>query len=145
MSHTGSKFYCHPCAARLGLLGGLNEPATAPSTFQVDKTEKHTRPQNISSGLHSVLRSGSTSEYERLGKRAVEAGILELEPSGDRTLIYPTTSAIGTLYRSGSPNDSGDCFRWVLSTDAGRAHGYPVSSSDYAGIRCATCVTALTS
>jgi len=145
MSYTGSKFYCHPCAERLALLGCLNEPTSAPSTFQVDKAEKHTRPLHISSGLHSVLRSGSTSEYEHLGKRAVEAGILEFEPSGVRTLIYPTTSPIGTVYRAGSPDDSADFFRWVLSTDSARAHGYPVPSSDYVGITCASCATALTS
>lgn len=143
MSYAGSKFYCHSCAERFGLLGGLNEPTSAPSTFQVDKAEKHVRPPYISSGRHSVLRSGSTSEYEYLGKRAVETGILELEQSGVRTLIYPTTSAIGTLYRTGSPDASADSFRWVLSTAPDRAHGYPVPSSDYAGITCANCATAL--
>lgn len=145
MGHTGSKFYCHPCAEQLVLLGGLHKPTSAPSTFQVEKAEKHARPPYISSGLHSVLRSGSTTEYEHLGKLAVEAGILELEPSGARTLIYPTTTIIGTLYRAGSLDASADFFRWVLSTDSDRAHGYPVPSSDYAGIACANCATALTS
>ena len=145
MGHPGSKFYCHPCAEHLVLLGGLHKPTSAPSTFQVEKAEKHVRPPYISSGLHSVLQFGSTSEYEHLGKLAVGAGILELEPSGVRTLIYPTTSTIGTLYRAGSSDASAAFFRWVLSTDSDRAHGYPVPSSDYAGITCANCATALTS
>lgn len=145
MSYTGSNFYCHPCAERLDLLGGLNGPTSAPSTYQISKTEKHTRPPSLSSGLHSVLHSGSTSEYEYLGKLAVRAGILELEPSGTRTLIHQATSPIGTLYRAGSSDVSANFFRWVQSTDFDRAHGYPVPSSDYAGVTCANCATALTS
>lgn len=145
MTTIGSSFYCHSCADHLGLLGGLHAVSSNPSAYQVEKAEKHTRPLSLSTGVHSVLLSGSTSEYEHLERVTVGAGFLELEPSGVRTLTYQTTGTIGVLYRGGSEYALADSFRRVLSTDPGRAHGYAVPSSDCMRFRCNSCSVALTS
>lgn len=140
-----SSFYFHSCADRLSLLGGMDAVTSNTSTYQGEKAVKHSHPLSLSTGLHSVLFSRSTSEYEHLGRLTVRTGFLELEPSGMRTLTYQTTGPIGMLYRGGSPYVLADSFRWVLSTDPGHAHGYAVSSSGYVVLRCNSCSVALTS
>ena len=140
-----SSFYCHPCADNSGQLNGLHSLSSSPTNYQISKAEKHTRLLKFSTGVHSVLISGSTSDYEHLGRMAVEKGFLEIEPSGIRTLIYPTTDPIGMVYDNGCLESLANSFRWVLSTNSGRAHGYAVSSSDYMGRHCNGCAIALTS
>jgi hypothetical protein len=145
MPFTGSTFYCHACATRLGLLHGLHPASTAPSTYQQDKALKHTRPAVLSTGIHSVLNSGSTAEYDSLDRAAYDHGFLEIEKSGVRSLIVQTTAPFGTVYRGAIPAEAADSFRRVLSTDIGRAHGYPESSTSYSGAVCANCSISLTS
>ena len=140
-----SIFYCHDCADRLGLLTGLSAPSSTPTVYQVAKAEKHTRPLSLSTGIHSVLLSGSTNEYSYLENRAIQTGFLEVEPTGTWTLQYQTTGPIGMVYRGGSSDVVADSFRRVLSTDSGRAHGYSVPSSGWSGVRCHSCSVALTS
>ena len=145
MTTTGPTFYCHSCADRLGLLGGLHPMSSSPSTYQYDKALKHTQPATLSTGAHSILNSGSTAEYQLLEQRTYQRGILEVEGSGVRTLILQTSAPLGTLYNNGAPAGIADSFRRVLSTDSGKAHGYPESSTNYAGIQCASCSNSLTS
>ena len=145
MSTTASSFYCHNCADGLGLLHGLSTPSTSPTLYQTMKAEKHARPLSLSTGVHSVLLSGSTDEYTNFENLAVLQGFLQIEPSGVRTLQYQTTAPIGIVYRGGAPYASADSFRRVLSTDFGRAHGYPVASSDWSGVRCNSCSLVLRS
>lgn len=145
MAFIGSTFYCRDCADSLGLLRDMHPTTSAPSTYQYDKALKHTRPSVLSSGEHSVLNSRSTTEYQSLEQQAYECGFVEVEVSGTRTLILQTTGSIGTLYRGGMPVHSADSYRRVLSTDCVKAHGYPQSSTNYAGIQCADCSILLTS
>ena len=145
MSTTASNFYCHNCAGGLGLLQSLTTPSTSPTPYQVTKAEKHTRPFSLSTGVHSVLLSGSTNDYTSFEKLAVWEGFLEVEPSGVRTLQYQATAPIGIVYHAGAPYSVADSFRRVLSTDPGRAHGYPVASSDWSGVRCNSCSVPLSS
>lgn len=144
MAYTGSTFYCRPCADGLGLLSGLQPVSTAPSEYQHDKALKHTRPQVLSTGAHSVLDSGSTTEYQSLEQRAFNAGFVEIEKSGTRSLILQTTGSVGALYVNGNPAGAVDSFRRVLSTDSAKAHGYLESSTNYAAIQCARCSVSLT-
>jgi len=145
MAFIGSTFYCRACADRRGLLGGLHPLSTAPSTYQQEKALKHTRPAAVSTGIHSVLNSGSTAEYQSLEQRAYDRGFLEVERSGVRTLIVQTTAPVGTVYRGAVAAEAADSFRRVLSTDSGKAHGYPESSTSYSGVACADCSISLTS
>ena len=145
MSTTASSFYCHNCADGLGLLQGLTTPSTSPTPYQVTKAEKHTRPLSLSTGVHSVLLSGSTNAYTSFENLAVREGFLEVEPPGVRTLQYQTTAPIGIVYHGGTPYSVADSFRRVLSTAPGRAHGYPVASSGWSGVRCNSCSVALSS
>jgi len=144
MAFTGSTFYCRTCADSLGLLCGLHPLSSTPSTYQYDKAVKHSRPSALSTGLHSVLNSGSTAEYQSIDQQAYDRGFLEVERSGTRTLILQTTAPLGTLYNGGIAAGAADSFRRVLSTDSGKAHGYPDSSTNYAGIQCANCSIPLT-
>ena len=144
MAYTGSTFYCRACADRLGFLTGLNPVSSSPSTYQGDKAVKHTNPTALSTGLHSVLNSGSTAEYRSLEQLTYNHGFLEVERSGVRTLILQTTAAIGTIYDNAARVGGADSFRRVLSTDSGSAHGYPESSTSYSGITCANCSARLT-
>jgi hypothetical protein len=134
-----STFYCRPCADRLNLMAGLSPPTTAPTANQVSKVEKHVRPLVLSTGKHSVLDSGSTADYDQFDSLAFAAGFLEIEPTGVRTLTYPTTSPIATVYLDGVPLGHATNFRRVLSTDPGRTHGYTELSSRYSGAVCAAC------
>lgn len=145
MAMTGSTFYCRACADRLGLLSGLHPVTSTPSTYQYDKALKHTQPTALSTGMHSVLNSGSTAEYQQLEQRAYEHGSLEVERSGVRALMLQTTTPAGTLYNNGVQAGFSDSFRRVLSTDVGKAHGYPESSTNYAGVLCVNCSISLTS
>jgi hypothetical protein len=94
--------------------------------------------------MHSVLDSGSTADYDRFDGLAFASGFLEVEPSGVRTLTYPSTGPIGTIYRNGVPYFPAENFRRVLSTDPGRAHGYAEASSNYVGAVCRVCGVKLT-
>lgn len=145
MAYSGSTFYCHGCAGSLGLLGGLQPVSTAPSTYQHDKAVKHARPAVLTTGTHSVLNSRSTAEYQSLEQQTFNHGFLEVEKSGTRTLILQSTGAIGAVYQNGALSGAADSFRRVLSTDSAKAHGYPDSSTNYAGIQCAHCSVSLTS
>lgn len=140
-----STFLCHACADRRGLLCGLHASSSNPNAYQVGKAEKHTRPSSFSAGPHSVLESGSTSDYDMLAKRAIEVGYLEVEPSGARTLSYQAASPIGRLYRDGCESALCDTFRLVLSSASSGVHGYPAVSATEAEVRCGECSVKVTS
>ncbi len=135
-----STFYCHSCADDRGLLSGLHLVGQVPTTYQVDKARKHAGPASTSTTeLNSVLNSGSTGDLDRLAANALARGFIEIEPNGVRTLVYQSRGQIGTQFDARTPSLSLDCFRWVLSTDARQAHGYPVSSTQYGGVKCVGC------
>lgn len=136
---SGSTYYCHECAEQHGLLNGLHLTSTSPSTFQITKARKHTDPTSTVAGINSVLNSDSTAEQDYLARMALEAGFIEVEASGCRSLVYQSSAIIGTRFESASPVERLDSFRWVLSTASSLAHGYPVSSTQYSGATCAVC------
>jgi len=136
---TGSAFYCHSCAENQGLLNGVNLTSTSPSTYQIDKAEKHSGPISTEKGYNSVLNSGSTAELDSLSRKALNEGFVEVEQSSVKSLVYQSTSIIGTGSNSSSPVRQQDSFRWVLSTDSSKAHGYPVESAKYKGVKCSKC------
>jgi hypothetical protein len=138
-----STFFCHACADSRGLLHGLHLTSTAPSNYQTEKARKHVGPTSTSTGLNSVLNSGSTSEYDDLALSALQKGILEIEPNGSRSLVYQSTGNLGTCSDAGSPKEYLDSFRWVLSSGSSLAHGRPVSSREYLGHICSDCGSTL--
>ena len=144
-STTGSTYYCHECAERHGLLNGLHPPSTNPSSFQIVKARKHAGPTSTSTGINSVLNSGSTAEQDYLARRALEAGFLEVEANGCRSLVYQSSADVGTRFESATPTEQLDSFRWVLSTASTLAHGYPVSSAKYSGATCVDCSCSVSS
>lgn len=139
-----STFFCHACADSRGLLQGLHLTSTAPSSYQTDKARKHVGPTSTSTGINSVLNSGSTSEYDDLARRALREGILEVEPNGSRSLVYLSTGNIGMRFEASAPKESLDSFRWVLSSDSSVTHGRPVNSTEYHGHVCSVCGRTLT-
>lgn len=135
----GSRFYCHPCADRLGLLVDLYATSTKPSSYQTAKASKHCGPMSTFSGINSVLNSGSTAEYDRLAQLALDGGIVEVEPNGCRSLVYKSSVYLGTQFNSTTPTLPLDSFRWVLSSGSSLAHGRPDSSTRYSGVKCMQC------
>lgn len=139
LSSAGSKFYCHACADGQGLLVGLHLTSSSPSSYQTEKAAKHSGPTSTSTGINSVLNSGSTSEYDSLAQLSLQNGFVEVEPSGCRSLVYVSTGYLGTQFNSTSPSLQLDSFRWVLSTESSLAHGRPDSSTRYSGVKCTGC------
>jgi len=139
-----STAFCHTCADSRGLLSGLHLPSTSPSSYQIEKAKKHTGPVSTSTGTNSVLNSRSTVEYDNLARKALQEGILVIEPNGARSLVYLSTGNLGTRFDAGVPKGGLDSFRWVLSTGSTLAHGYPVGSKEYSGVVCSGCGCALT-
>jgi hypothetical protein len=138
-SVNSSSFFCHTCAESAGLFQNLNLTSTSPSTYQIDKAMKHTIEVPPGNNYNSVLKSGSTSEIDDLSKLALDAGFVEVESDGRRSLVYSSSSIIGMGSKDGCVPQPQDAFRWVLSTDPNKAHGYTVCSSDYASIKCSKC------
>lgn len=141
----GSTFYCHRCADSLGLLSGLHLTSTSPSDYQIQKATKHLGPSSTFSGVNSVLNSCSTGEVDRLSRKALEEGFLEVEPNGCRSLVYQSSCNVGTEFHSTEPTIPLDSYRWVLSTSSSLAHGRPDSSTRYEEIKCSLCGSAVTS
>ncbi len=139
-----STYFCNACADSHGLLNGLHLLSTAPSSYQIEKARKHVGPTSTSTGINSVLNSGSTSEYDNCARKALQEGILEIEPNGCRSLVYLSTENLGKRFDAGIPADRLDSFRWVLSTGSSLAHGHPVNSIEYNGLKCSVCGCALT-
>lgn len=139
LTTASSTFYCHVCADGHGLLSGLHLTSTIPSSYQTAKASKHSGPTSTSTGINSVLNSGSTVEYDQLARKALQEGFVEVEPSGCRSLIYKSTSHLGTQFNASVPSLQLDSFRWVLSTGSSLAHGYPLSSTQYSGVKCSGC------
>jgi hypothetical protein len=110
VTHSGSTFYCRNCADKLGLLSDLQPVTTAPSTYQIDKALKHTRPTALTTGIHSVLNSGSTADHQAFEQRTLDRGFVEFEESGKRALILQTTGNIGTVYQGGACAGAADSF-----------------------------------
>ncbi len=137
-------YFCHACADSRGLLNDLHLVSTAPSSYQIEKAKKHVGPTSTSTGINSVLNSGSTAEYDNLAHKALQKGILEIEPNGCRSLIYLSTENLGTQFDAAVPTQQLDSFRWVLSTGSSLAHGRPVSSKQYGGLTCSGCGCAVT-
>jgi hypothetical protein len=127
------------------MLSGLSLTASSPSTYQTDKAHKHAGPTSTYDGINSVLNSSSTAEIDYLSRRARQDGVLEIKATGCRSLILFAHNYIGTEFNSRTPTRPLDSFRWVLSTSSSMAHGYPVSSTKYTGIKCAACGSAITS
>lgn len=141
----GSTLYCHACADARGLLTGLHLTPPTPSAYQVAKAAKHTQATSSSTGINSVLNSKSTAEYDDLSRMALCHGFVEVEANGCRSLIYQSTSSLGTRFQANVATTELDSFRWVLSSASSLAHGRPDSSTSYAGISCAGCGSAVTS
>lgn len=141
----GSMYYCHECAERHGLLNDLQLTGSNPSTFQIAKARKHAGPTSTTTGINSVLNSGSTAEQDYLSHKALEAGFVEVEANGCRALVYQSSAYIGTRFDSAAPTEQLDSFRWVLSTGSSLAHGYPVSSTKYSGATCVACSCSVSS
>lgn len=97
-STIGSIYLCHACADSHGLLNGLHLVSTSPSSYQVEKARKHVGPTSTLTSINSVLNSGSTSEYDNWARKALQKGILEIEPNGCRSLVYPSTENLGTRF-----------------------------------------------
>lgn len=145
LSSTGSTYYCHECANSHGLLNDLQLTSTNPSSYQSEKASKHSGPTSTSTGLNSVLNSGSTTEYNQLARKALQEGFVEAEANGCRSLTYKSTGYLGKKFNAGIPECELNAFRWILSSSSSLAHGYPVSSTLYSGIKCSCCGHALTS
>lgn len=141
----GSTYYCHDCAEQRGFLNDLHLISTSPSSFQVAKARKHAGPTSTSTGINSVLNSGSTAEQDNLSRRALGAGFVEVEDNGCRALVYQSSACLGTRFESGVPTKPLDSYRWVLSTASSLTHGYPVSSTQYSGATCVVCSCAVSS
>ncbi len=135
----GSSYFCNACASAHGLLAELRLPSASASPLQERKAQKHIGATIGSTGVTSVLDSGSTADLDKYTRLALAHGFLEVEIDGSRTLTYPTTGQIGTQFAAGAPGAALDCFRLVLSTASSLGHGYPVSSTQYAGAKCAQC------
>jgi hypothetical protein len=138
-SCTGSTFYCHICADGLGLFEGLHLTSINPSSYQTAKAVKHTGVTLSSTGINSVLNSGSTAEYDDLSRKALAHGFVEVEANGCRSVIYQSNRHIGTRHEAGVASAQLDSFRWVLSSASSLAHGRPDSSTSYSSAACAAC------
>jgi hypothetical protein len=133
-----SKYYCHECARRRGYLGEVDIGSLMGTNFQLEKYMKHTCPAS-SEAIQSVFAMASTSAYGAYVVNATLAGSVEIEDKGRTNIIWADGKEIGFKYEHGELKYPEHVVKVVLSTDSGRVHAYPQSSTEFAGASCLGC------
>lgn len=132
------KYYCHECARRLGYLGEIETSNLMGTHYQLEKYMKHTCPAS-SEAIQSVFAEASTSAYGRYVVNTTLAGSVEVDDKGRTNIIWAAGEKIGFRYEHGVLKHPENVVKVVLSTDSGRVHAYPQSSTEFAGASCLDC------
>jgi len=129
--------YCHPCAAARQLLYPLTaDPLT--STYQWDKYAKHTVPDPTEK-LQSIFNTASTQGYADYLIDTQAAGAVEVDTRGRTNIILAARKEVGLRFEHGQPVAPEDAIKVVLSSEAGRIHGFSIESGPFRGATCADC------
>jgi hypothetical protein len=117
--------YCHPCAAACGLLQNIYTSDLGRSVSQQAKTKKHLEVSSRYPTL-TVFKSTGLVDYAYHIVRTQEAGIVQIDESGRRNIVWLAGLAIGDLFRkSTDPIKSVDGIALVLSSIPHEAHVFP--------------------
>ena len=137
-----STYYCHECACRRGYLGEVDADGLMETDFQLEKYMKHTCPAS-SEAIQSVFAVPSTSAYGTYIVNATLAGAVEIDDKGRKNIIWAAGKPVGFHWEHGKLTHPEDAVKVVLSTDSGRIHAYPQSSTEFAGASCLGCGAAV--
>jgi len=133
-----SKYYCHKCSGKLGLLNSVDNLNLTGSSYQLSKFIKHT-VQNTQNGLLSVFDSGSYNHYKDYIVNNMVSGSVEIDSKSRTNVIWFAGKNTGVSYLNGNVISSPDTVKVVLSHDNEKIHAYPTSSNDIKQETCENC------
>jgi hypothetical protein len=131
-------YYCHSCSIARSYLGSIATGSVLATTYQLDKFMKHTSP-DPRWDVQSVFASPSTQSYRGYIVNSALSGSVHVGAGGRQTVIWVAGETIGFNYVNGTIAHPENAVKVVLSTDSGRIHAYPQSSTKFEGARCADC------
>lgn len=133
-----SKYYCHKCAIKRGLLGNVHTDSLIGNEYQLEKYIKHTLPStNVS--FVSIFNDPSTEAYRNNIVYTSCAGAVEIDDRGRKNIIWFSTGKVGASYKNGVYDIPHDAVKVVLSSDSDRIHAFTNSSTNFITTPCLIC------
>jgi hypothetical protein len=133
-----SKYYCHACANKYGLIPDPPAGKVVRTLYQYRKHQKHTSP-DPTYPIQSVFSDSSTSVYAGYIVNALHNGAVEVDDDGRRDIIWCAGRYTGFRYELGILVQPNDAVKIVLSSDTGLVHAFPENSTNFNTRFCEYC------
>jgi hypothetical protein len=129
--------------SKLGLYSPSAEPVSlnlTGSKYLLRKFIKHTVPSSGSFKKQNSIYSDPTYEaYQNYYVSGSASGSLEVQPNGQKNLIWYAGTPLGPSFKNGSFDFCGDAVKIVYPENTGLLHHYHVDATKYQTAVCANC------
>jgi hypothetical protein len=137
-----NRYYCHPCALRLGLIvtGLSNAPDLTGTNYQLSKFIKHTAPTGYD-GLLSIFDQPDYTQYQDFTVNTSLSGCCQVDVQGRTNLVWYAGRHVGMTFENGRYFCPNDAIKVVLHDTHTHIHSFPVNYEQLYIHRCTECDT----
>ena len=130
--------YCFACAAKQNLNAPPPSGSLLASTYQLYNFQKHTQP-STQYVKQSVFLTPSTERLQNYVLSASLSGSVVVQPDGHVSWIWLAGEHTGFTYSKGKVQNPTNGIKVVLTDVNGKAHAYPISSTELTTGPCLGC------
>lgn len=138
-----SIYYCHSCALKLGHYVPPGDPNTlnlTGSAYLLRKFMEHTDPVwGSGKALSSIYSDPAYETYKNYYVSGSASGSLEIQPNGNKNLIWYAGMPLGPSYGNSGIQFTGDAVKIVFVENTGKLHHFHVDANSYVTAVCANC------
>jgi hypothetical protein len=131
-------YYCHNCAAEMGLIRRPHNDKLIRSSYQAEKYLKHT-VINPKEKLQSLFSDPSTAVYADYIVDGIYSGSVEVDDHKRPNIILPVGSRVGFRYEYGNLIKPQDAVKVVLYHNDDKIHAFPENSTSFKSCACERC------
>jgi hypothetical protein len=135
-----SKFYCHDCATKLGLISSANQANITGTPYQYDKLMKHTQqPTGYPVNPISIYNDPSPNNISGLMWSAFAFGCVEIDNQDRENWVWDARKQVGTTRQSGMPDRMDNAVKIVKPHVPQKRHSFPTASTLIQSGYCENC------
>ncbi len=131
-----SIYYCHRCAAELGMMNPMVPHNLTATQYQLEKFIKHTAPMGTYK-INSVFNDPSA--YNNYVVYTAGSGCLQIDDRNRINLIWVAGRNIGATFIDGNFTFPDDSIKVVYHNDEWKIHAFPTLSDPIETKRCLNC------
>jgi hypothetical protein len=131
-------YYCHRCAAIIGLMNPVSAGKLIRTQYQLDKYIKHTAPTGVYP-VNSIFDDPAYSSYRDYVVFTSGSGCFQIDDRGRTNLIWIAGERVGATYHKGVFHAPDDAVKVVFHDDVWRVHAFPTLSDPIQTERCILC------